>query len=173
MASTKTRPGEARPHITSRSGRPRAHPELCPAASGSSPCLLQLHHHPRNGRDAVPFRQMQAAHSTASAARAHLISPLRGGIPCMASSLCRDPCSHFTSHHRCGPPIGSPLGPGRLIRLSGWPLAVIVGLELLGLLCSVMKIERKLSLFAEYLLSPPADRAEIRPRAVGPYARPL
>lgn len=80
----------------------------------------------------------------------------------MASSLCRDPCSHFTSHHRCGPPIGSPLGPGRLIRHSGWPLAVVVGLELLGLLCSVMKIERKLSLFAS--LCPP--RPQTGPRSV-------
>lgn len=33
------------------------------------------------------------------------------------------------------------------------------------MLCSVMKTEKTVSL---YLLSPPADRAEIRPRAVGP-----
>lgn len=100
-------------------------------------------------RAVMPYRQRQAAAGQFPQRQGH-ISPLKGGIPCVASSLCRDPCSHFTLHHRCGPPIGSSLGPGRLIRLSGWPLAVVVDLlELLGrrsMLRSVMKNE-KLSLF--------------------------
>jgi hypothetical protein len=148
----------------------------------SVPCWFQLHHHPQKGCDAVqanagkcrpPLLLLLPVPVQVSAdkgTKAHPIWPLRGGIPCVASSLCRDPCLHFTSHHRCGPPIGSPLGPGRLIRLSGWPLAVIVRLELLGLLCSVMRMKNCLSLQVHYLLSPPANRAEIRPRAVGPDA---
>lgn len=144
VASTKTR------HIISR---------LVRAASDPSPCLLQLHHHPQNGANAGC-----SVHSFRSKGSSHLATkrrdPLHGVKPLQGSLL----ALHIASPLR--PSDWQPAGT-RALNSTLW-MAVVVGLELLGLLCSVMKIERNLSRFAKYLLCPPADRAEIRPRAVGP-----
>lgn len=86
----------------------------------ASSCVRQLQAHPLLVPAAPPPSKGCDAVQANAGCCLHLATK-RGGIPCVASGPCRDPCSHFTSHHRCGPPIGSPLGPGRLIRLSGWP----------------------------------------------------